>query len=399
MIPEFEQCTLGVVSHKKLWVDPEGLKTTGGFGRQIEELSRYFGRTVLVVPCQRRHSPAPGYIVRIEDNEIIPLPYFSGVGLRGKLDFLLKIPRIAPGIWRAYKQCDILHYRVPGYVGILGLLVHKLQRSRPGFIWMGTDWPARIRHTNDTWPRPLMASTVARVLPWLIQGIPTFALGQMPGEYGGAHPYVHQTISTVLSADDIPDLNDSKLATPPRLLFVGRLAVEKGLRYLVEAVALCNRKNLILDLTIVGNGPEKNNLKQLVAEHGLEERVCFKGFVPLGDDLWELYRQADIFALPSLSEGQGKVLIEAMANGLVVVATRVGGIPTVVENNVNGLLIEPRSAGAIVQAIERILREPETRRKLRQNALAAARAYSIERQTQRLVSQLGEDFRALGWQA
>jgi glycosyltransferase involved in cell wall biosynthesis len=394
----FKGLTLGVVAHKHFWGDPEGIKTTGGFGRQIEAFSRYFQKTILVVPFKRRHVPRPGYLVHIENQEIVPLPYFSGVGARGKLSFLVKIPIITCQIWRTYRRCDVVHYRMPGYVGILGLLVHKLRRARPGFVWLGTDWPERIRQIRDTRLRRLMAGVAARMLPWLMQDVSTFALGHMPGTYRGSHRYVHAAVSTVTSGNDIAETKDFELASPPRLLFVGRLAREKGLVYLIEAMAICKSEGVALDLTIVGEGSERVRIKKLTTDLDLEGQVHFEGFVPLGEDLWEFYRQADIFVLPSLSEGQGKVLIEAMASGLVVVATRVGGIPTIVEHDVNGLLVEPRLAEGIAEAIQRLLREPQTRRQLARNALALARKYTIEAQTESLMEQLLQDIQALGWQ-
>jgi glycosyltransferase involved in cell wall biosynthesis len=91
------------------------------------------------------------------------------------------------------------------------------------------------------------------------------------------------------------------------------------------------------------------------------------------------------------------VLIEAMASGLIVIASDVGGVPTLVQDGVNGLLVEPRSPEAIAAALQRLLQEPALRQRLAHNALATAREYTIEEQTRRLIAQLAQDFHALGW--
>jgi glycosyltransferase involved in cell wall biosynthesis len=180
-------------------------------------------------------------------------------------------------------------------------------------------------------------------------------------------------------------------------LFVGRLAVEKGLKYLVEAISLCKKDGIELDLTIVGDGDERKALENLIDEQNLGKYVDFKGFVPLGEEMQKIYRQADVFILPSTSEGMPKVLIEALANGLVVIASHVGGIPTLIQNGVNGLLIASRSPSSIADAIQKILMDPATHKKMAQNGLATAMKYTIEERTQHLISQLGDDFSALGW--
>jgi glycosyltransferase involved in cell wall biosynthesis len=396
---EFKSATLGVISHKHLWGDPEGIKTTGGFGRQVEELSQYFEKTILVVPFEKRHAPQPGYVIRIKNQEIVPLPYFSSAGIRGKLDLLTKTPLIAWRTWHAYMYCDVVSYWLSGYAGALGLLVHRLRRSRAGFILLGGDWPERIRQqSRDTWLRRLMSSAVEHMLPWLMQGVPIFAVGHLSEKYKQSNSFVHAGVQTTLSARDVADVHNIGLAPQPHLLYVGRLAAEKGLPYLIEAMALCQRDGLTFDLTVVGDGTERGTIEGLVAKHGLENQVRFKGFIPLGPELQKSYRQADIFVLPSLSEGVAKVLIEAMANGLVIIATRVGGIPTIIEDGVNGLLVEPRSPEAIACAIKRILQEPEMWRYLSRNALSSAWKYTIEEHTERLMNQLSEDLYALGWQ-
>ncbi len=390
MIAEFRNLTLGVVTHKFLWQDPEGIKTTGGFGRQIEEISRYFAKTVLVIPFKKESVSRPGYVIRIDSLEIIPLPTFDGAGWQGKLDFLLKAPWIAWRIWQASGKWDVVQYRIPGYVGVLGLFLHKLRRARKGFVWLGTDWPDRIRQTRDTPLRRMMAGLVSYLLlPWLIRGVPTFALGEMAGKFNHSE-YVHTAISTVLSKNVLVKEPKEELSIPPSLLFIGRLAPEKGLPYLIEALVLCSQQGLVLNLVLVGDGSEQE-LREQISRYGLKEQVCFKGYVPLGERLWDLYRQADIFVLPSLSEGQGKVLIEAQACGLPIIATRVGGIPTIIKDGVNGLLVQPRSPEAIAKAIQRLLESPELRKRLSRNALVSVRAYTIEAQTEKMMQQLCVD--------
>lgn len=397
MAADFKTLSLGVITHKDCWRDPDGVKTTGGFGRQMEEFGRYFNKMILLVPFVEKAESHSGYVISIENLQIIPFPLFDSTGLMGKLDFLVKLPGILLRIWQAYPLCDVWQFRLPGYVGLLGILIHRLCHSRRSFIWLGTDWAERIKESGDTWLRRWMARVAKGLITWALRDIPTFALGDLVEKHGCSHPYMHSTVSTIMSLGDFKRETKSGLSSPPRLLFVGRLALEKGLSDLLEALHLGQQQGLLLDLTIVGDGPERGNLEILANQYDLQGQVRFKGYIPAGEKLWKCYTQADMFILPSLSEAQGKVLIEAMAAGLPIIATRVGGIPSIIEHRRTGLLVPPHSPEKIIEEIRNLMRDPVTWGRMAESALAVARFYTIEGQTKKMMEQLADDFFALGW--
>jgi glycosyltransferase involved in cell wall biosynthesis len=136
----------------------------------------------------------------------------------------------------------------------------------------------------------------------------------------------------------------------PDFLYLGRLSVEKGIDILIRALARLP-KSFRFKLTIVGDGPERGRLEQMVRKEGLEERVFFLGFqLNINDCL----ASADVLVMPSRREGLPMALIEAAASGKPVVASRVGGIPDIVEDGINGLLVEPESVEGLCKAIEQI---------------------------------------------
>lgn len=389
--------TLLIVAQKRHWSDPEGIKTLGGFGRQIEEISQYFKKTVLIVPMEERMNPEPGYRVRIENLEIVPLPYFDGSGLGGKLKFLAKIPQIFWRIWQTYQHIDVVHYRLPGYIGMIGLLIHKIRRQHPGFTWISTDWSDRIVQSRDTWYRRWMANFGEHLLSCLICDTSNFAVGHLAGRYQSRNPYTHRTITTVLSEERIVKNFHTETSSPVRLLYVGRLAVEKGLPFLLEAVKFCTQMGIDVKLDLIGDGPQFEQLEEIARMLEISDKIHFEGYVPLGDRLWEAYRQSDIFVFPSLSEGQPKVLIEAMAAGLPIIATRVGGIPSIIEDGWNGILVASHSSQALADAIQKLTSEPETLRQIASQASISATSYTIESQTEVLIKQALQDFQMQGW--
>lgn len=131
--------------------------------------------------------------------------------------------------------------------------------------------------------------------------------------------------------------------------YIGRLSEEKGLTYLVAAVAELGNTARAVKLLIVGDGPERDALEKQVKANGLERIVLFAGFQA---DIQNWYPVFDIFTLPSLTEGTPLALLEAMAGGVPVIASGVGGVPKIVTNGVNGLLVPPGNPMAIREKIQ-----------------------------------------------
>ena len=137
---------------------------------------------------------------------------------------------------------------------------------------------------------------------------------------------------------------------PLQLLYIGRLAREKGLYETLEALMLANTCGTWARLIVAGSGPDEAGLRQRVTELGLERQVSFVGAV-FGEHKMELLRSADVLVLASYSEGLPYALLECMAAGIAVIATQVGAIPDVVLNGTHGLLVPCRDPEAISRAV------------------------------------------------
>jgi len=135
----------------------------------------------------------------------------------------------------------------------------------------------------------------------------------------------------------------------PIILCTSRFGARKGVDYLIKAMALIPKAHLWL----AGSGVLEPQLKQLVKQLHLSRRVKFLGLIP-HNRLPALYRRARLFVLPSLSESQSNSLMEALASGLPVVATNIGGNPELV-NNHNGILVPPGDSQALAGAINQAL--------------------------------------------
>lgn len=168
------------------------------------------------------------------------------------------------------------------------------------------------------------------------------------------------------------------------VLAVGRLSHEKGHADLIESVSLLRtaQPDLKFKLLIVGDGPEQANLTRVATERKLESHVVFVGHV---SDVAPFYAIADLFALPSHSEGSPNVLLEAMAAGLPVVATSVGGVPEIATNESDALIVPARDPSAFAAALRRALNDSELAGKLRRNAITRAGEFSPASRARSLI--------------
>lgn len=182
---------------------------------------------------------------------------------------------------------------------------------------------------------------------------------------------------------------DSSLRSErPTVVFVGRLVREKDPLGLVEAFGFL--RNMVPEsrLLIVGKGDMQSSVQRLLESSGLSD---FVEFVPGSKDVRSFLRKAWVFVLPSVSEGFPQVILEAMSTGLPVVATTVGGIPEIVTDGVNGLLVPPRSPKALAGALAKILMDEKMRvemaERARENVLSNYSLKHVVRMTEKCILQ------------
>jgi colanic acid/amylovoran biosynthesis glycosyltransferase len=177
-----------------------------------------------------------------------------------------------------------------------------------------------------------------------------------------------------------------------RILCVGRLVPEKGQLILLQALAELGRRGLETETVFVGDGPARAQLEAASRRLGVSGQVSFAGSLG-ADRVSDLYRDADVFCLPSFSEGVPVVLMEAMAHELPVVTTRVAGIAELVEDNVSGLVVPAGREEAVADAIQRLASDPDLRRRWGQ---AGRERVLSDYDVARSAEQLEELFRRRG---
>lgn len=211
---------------------------------------------------------------------------------------------------------------------------------------------------------------------------------------GGKHPRVetlyHGLDTRAVARWLSPNGVRAELGIAPNAPIVGTVAnfePVKGHRFLLEAAILVRREVPNVKFVLVGTGPTQPKMMRRAKSLGLDGSVVFAGY---REDAPRIAGAFDVFVLASLIEGLSVALIEAMALGKPLVVTSVGGLPEVVENGRQGLIVPPRSPRALADAIIRILKTPELARQFGEAARTRARYFDIRKAVER-VEQVYEE--------
>lgn len=178
-----------------------------------------------------------------------------------------------------------------------------------------------------------------------------------------------------------------KYGIEPQSIVIGtlaRMAPQKGLKYLIEAVPLlCKDKNT--RIIVGGDGPLKTELEKIAEKLGVRDQIIFPGLV---QNTPEFLVSLDVFVMPSIAEGLSITTMEAMAAGLPVVASRVGGLPELVRENLTGFLVKPRDSMALAESINKLTTNLELRTKFGEAARNIARTNFDQSQMINKTSEL-----------
>lgn len=305
--------------------------------------------------------------------------------LCGKILFAVFVLAYVRAAWAAVRthHADIIHahWWLPG--GLVGALVSKITHKPLVITTHGTD-VEQLRRAG--WTRALARFTFAqaRVITcgsnYLRDQLTELAVGDRTRIRVIPMP-INPLFENVHSPSAIPSRSEAN-HPPFAILAVARLTQQKSLDTLLDALALLRARGIDAHLKIVGDGDQRPALESRAHHNHLENAVEFMGMRPQAD-LPALYADCDVFVLPSLREGMGLVLAEALLCGAPVIAANSGGIPDIVQNDKTGLLFPERDANALADALEKYASDPALAARLAENGRAAV----TERFTSESVAQ------------
>jgi glycosyltransferase involved in cell wall biosynthesis len=385
---------LGIVYHMPFWRDADGRlrEVEGSFARYVDSLAPYFDEIVLCVPVLREAS-GEGTAVRSRNVTLAPLTDFDG-----PMRFYPRLPRLLPRLLRFARHVDVLHCRVPTPAAIFAFAFARLL-GRPAFVLIVGDLAALRESVAyrglKRWLWRAYTAFEERNVQWMADRSLAFANGAaLAKKHSRMGRTVIETQTTTIGLADVADREDTCAGSRARVLTVSRIDPRKGLRVLPDVVSQLVARRFDVALDVVGpvvgapGEDERRAIAARAAALGVEDRFRLLGAVPL-DRLLPLYRQYDLFVLPTLpGEGIPRVLLEAMTAGVPVVTTRVAGIPSLVAHGVNGLLVNEPTPSAVADALACLLSDAGLRRRLIANGYETARAHTLEAQAARMMREV-----------
>jgi glycosyltransferase involved in cell wall biosynthesis len=322
-----EKCRLTVLNNGK--TTPEGRSPLRGVAAQVGLLGRIVGHIL-------RHRP-----------QLVHIHTCSGFTFwRDSLHLLAARAMARRVVWHVHGA------RFDEFLGSHGLIRRRLAgaalRSAAAVIVLGQDWVARLE--------PFAPGATWRIVA---NGVP-------------------------MLRDDVSPSDGTFVA-----LSLANLEPRKGLRDLISASALAARNGFAGEVLLAGRETEpgqKDDLLKHIAANGCDGRVRLLGVIT-GPNKETAFKRASCFVLPSYAEGLPMAMLEAMAHGMPVIATRVGAIPEVVTDGVEGFLIEPGDVAALADRMVQMERDPSLRHRMGQAARKRVeQGYSIETMVERLMA-------------
>jgi len=248
----------------------------------------------------------------------------------------------------------------------------------------------------------LVADVWVRYLDWAVDAVVRdnailTAGDELKREYEELAGSIESIVPSLIDAEEIVDPGSRTYPGPNealRLLYLGRLVEYKRVDDLLDALTeleCCSRR---YELEVVGEGPYRESLERRAQSLGVEDRVTFVGHVD-HDEVYDAYDRADVYVLPSRTEGSPKTIPEAMARGCPILATAVGNVPTLLDGDA-GLVYEPGDVACLTAALRRLGTDEERWLTLSNAGIERARTFTTESQVAAIRRLLAEMYPGLG---
>lgn len=332
---------------------------------------------------------------------LIGLPYYVGPDR-----FIKKMPTL---VWqgikaslRQAKECDVIFYNSPSLLGCI-FATSALLRRRPQIEFVRGNklqilpqafgFPKGWFYYGSTWLFESWMDIIRR-----LGQVITFTQGsELSEQYEKRNRGSVFSMMMMVSANALRPVDEIEAAaasesSSPVILYVGRLSAEKGVDNLLKAVSILARDNRQFTLRVVGSGQEEANLRKLASNLGIDSSIEWAGRVSHGPELFKEFDSATIFVLPSLSEGSPAAIAEAMARGIPVVASRVGGIPDLVKENETGLLVDAGDSRQLADAILKLMLDSEMRVRFAIKARGEVASHTLQDQYKQMLAIFRERF-------
>jgi glycosyltransferase involved in cell wall biosynthesis len=339
----------------------------GPYVRELELWADIFPELIIAAPCRSGKPFDDSLPIRRSNVTIRPIVESGGNRLVDKFVNLFRLPRMLWQLHTAMRSCDAIHVRCPGNLGLLGVMLAPLYSSRLVTKYAGqwTGFPGES--STYRLQRQILSSR------WW-KG-PVTVYGSWPNQ----PPHIVPFFSTALTEEQMAQAKQAasakSIAAPLKILFVGRISVQKRVDTLMQALGRLHQEQIPFSCTVVGEGEELAHIKTLATSLGLQDQVNFTGGIGF-DEVLQHYSQAHVLVLASESEGFPKAILEGMAFGMVCIGSDRGFVPIMLGEE-RGLTVTPGDVSALAQQLRSIATQPQQYQAMAQRAAQWADRYSL----------------------
>lgn len=335
----------------------------------------------------------------IENKKLRINPYKGGVN-NSYVSLLLESPiiffKLLIIMHRNRRGIDIIWIPDIRVIGFVSVLVANILRI-PFFLYIRGDNYQESVDRISTKPflvRAIYSSSIKfeyLISKLLVKKAPTFICGSaLLKNYKTPQKKIYKFISTLIDENDIEHDGKSILGKNTiKILFVGRIVKYKGLTYALKAIDLLlntiNTTTMNIELIVIGEGGDRIHAEKFVLENKLSNHIHFKGFINDKKKLSAIYNECDLLVVPSLTEGTPKIVPEAMAKGLPIIASNVGELPFMVEHNKNGYIVEPADSEAIAFSVAHLIAHPDLYANMSKESLIRAKEFTFTKQFKKMI--------------
>lgn len=383
-----EKMNVGFYYHITIVVKPDGIFVPGSLGLFVDELATNFDTLYY-------------FAHRATENEEADADYKLTQQNIALVDLGVKTPawhreimheRILKKPLSKIKDCDVMIVRSPTPLSIY--ISRYLKNAVIWYMLVG-DYLEAIDHYKTQGVRGYFIYYYLHIHDFFFQR-------KLKGErlivnspklydkYKLSHKHIYQIKTTTLSKRDFYFRVDTCQKEEIQLLYTGAYNPSKGIFELIAATRSILDRNYKVHLHIVGwendkDSPVEKQMHQMISSLCMNTNVTIHGKKQVGEELNAMYRSGDVYILPTYHEGFPRTIWEAMANGIPVVTTRVGGIPGFINDRRQAILIEPKDVELLTEAIVEVISNSNLRRSLIKEAYELVSTNTLDIQTKRLA--------------
>lgn len=360
-----------VISHTPHYEYQGVISGWGSTIRELDHLAGLFDELVHLAPLYTGRPPESSLPYSSKKIKFIPVKPAGGDGFKDKLSIFGAVPVWLKAMRHEINSADAIHIRCPAGISLIALFAQKLWgRGKPSWVKYAGNWkPSNKEFWSYRMQRFWLGHNFHR-------GIVTVN-GTWLHQPAHIITFNNPSFSQIEWFHAKQEAAEKDLSFPLKFVFVGRADEAKGVGRILEIAAQLLGKGIAFHLDVIGDGPNREIFEQAAVERGLSDQVSFLGWKNRLE-INKYYKDAHFILLPSTSEGWPKVLSEAMAYGVVPLASDISSIPSILSNAKSGLAIPSNDINSFVRTIISYVEDPLKWKRESQNGVIAAESFTYE---------------------